>query len=177
MPETTEKVISGNGQLADSDYLDVVSFVGTTKDGSPIKIEVKNAINLENINWDLKEKNEVVQAVTFEGTYLDTDLESGDKTEPWTITYPTGVTSGSRDASKIVLGEGKFYIGTTYVGLTRDGGSFTVERTYRNITADGDPGAVKGRISKDEGKPKLTMSMLQVVGNLANKMYPATTIV
>lgn len=168
-----DKTIIGNGQISDSDYHDVVSFVGMTKGGDAIKIEVFNAINLENINWDLKDKNEVVQTVTFEGCYLDENLDAGDYTEPWKITYPDGVATG-RSAKDIVLGEGKFYIGDTCVGLTRDGGLFTVERTYRGIVADGDKGLVMGRVSKDEGKPKLTMSMLQILSNLL--AYPATTI-
>lgn len=165
-------VITGSSQLTEKDWQDEVKFVGKTKAGQPIMIKVYNAINLENINWDLKEKNEIVQAVTFEGCYLDEDLENGDKTEPWDIIYPGGVNSGKRDATQIMLGEGKFYINDVYVGLTRDGGAFVVERAYRNITADGDPGTVKDRVSKDEGKPKLSVNMLQILGNL-DSIYPA----
>ena len=46
----------------------------------------------------------------------------------------------------IVLGKGVFKIDDNTIGLTRDGGTFTVEYTYRNIEADGDRGPVKGRI-------------------------------
>lgn len=47
------------------------------------------------------------------------------------------------------------------VGLTRGGGSFVVEREYREITADGDPGAVEGRIHQEGGRPKLKLKALQ----------------
>ena len=51
-------------------------------------------------------------------------------------------------ANDIILGDGVFAIGATDVGLTRGGGTLTIEREYRTIEADGDYGPVKGRIRK-----------------------------
>lgn len=49
----------------------------------------------------------------------------------------------------------------TPVGLTRGGGAFKVEREFRDINADNDPGRVYGRISKEGGKPTLSFKALQ----------------
>ena len=48
-----------------------------------------------------------------------------------------------------------------YIGLTRGGGSFVVEREYREIKADEDPGPVEGRIVQEGGRPKLKLKTLQ----------------
>lgn len=79
-------VISGTGKIQDADY-HTVTFEGETKDGREVIIEVKNAINLENINWELKDKDQIVDTVTFEGTY---DPEAADEfDENWTVKYKT----------------------------------------------------------------------------------------
>jgi hypothetical protein len=79
--------------------------------------------------------------------------------------------------SDIILGDGVFAIGGTTVGLTRGGGSFAVEREYREIEADGDYGPVKGRIRKIRSVAKLTFSALELSpANLA-KFFPATKVV
>lgn len=75
----------------------------------------------------------------------------------------------------IILGEGVFAIGGTDVALTRGGGQFTVERTYREILADGDYGPVKGRIKKTSSRAKLAMNALELLPANLPKMYPATT--
>jgi len=72
----------------------------------------------------------------------------------------------------IILGEGVFSIGSTAIALTRGGGRFSIERTYRPIEADGDLGPVKGRIRKIGSVAKLTLNALEIVpANLA-KFYP-----
>lgn len=76
----------------------------------------------------------------------------------------------------IVLGDGVFSIGATPVGLTRGGGSFTIEREYRQIEADGDRGPVKGRIRKIKGIAKLAMNALELLPANLQKMYPAVTV-
>lgn len=76
----------------------------------------------------------------------------------------------------IILGNGTFYIGTTAVGITRGGGQFTVERTYRDITADGDRGSIKDRIAIDESRAKLKMNLLEIVQDNLPKMYPGTVV-
>ncbi len=77
---------------------------------------------------------------------------------------------------KIILGHGTFYIGTIAIAVTRGGGQFTVERTFRDIAADGDKGSVKGRVVLDESRAKLKMNLLEIVAENLPKMYPATKI-
>lgn len=79
-------------------------------------------------------------------------------------------------ADKIILGHGTFYIGANAVAVTRGGGQFTVERAYRDITADGDKGSVKGRVVLDESRAKLKMNLLEIVATNLPKMYPATKL-
>lgn len=76
----------------------------------------------------------------------------------------------------IILGDGVFLINGTAVGLTRGGGQFVVEREYRTIEADGDYGAVKGRVRKIRSTAKLTLNALELSpANLA-KFFPATNV-
>lgn len=155
-------VYTGAGQVAASDFR-YVKWVGKTKSGLPVQIELPEAICRSNPEWTFEEKNETTPAVEFEGVYNDDNLAQDDRTEPWVLTLPEGLTAGN---GEILLGVGKFYIGTSsedaqYVGLTRGGGSFVVEREYRDINADDDPGSVRDRVSKDTGRPKLTLNALQ----------------
>ena len=87
--KTTESgytILRGTGKILDSDYHKVV-FKGETKDGREVEIGVENAINLENINWELKDKDQIIDTVTFEGTY---DPEAEDAfDENWTVKYKT----------------------------------------------------------------------------------------
>lgn len=73
----------------------------------------------------------------------------------------------------IILGHGGYFVGDVCIGLTRGGGQFVVERTYRKITADGDPGGVVGREVIDESIPKLTTNVLQVINDNIVKFWPA----
>lgn len=162
-------VYTGAGQVALSDYR-YVKWVGRTKAGLPVQIELPDALCRSNPEWTFEEKNETTPEVEFEGVYLDENLEKDDRTEPWILTLPDGLTAGN---GEILLGVGKFYIGTSaedaeYVGLTRGGGSFLVEREFRDINADDDPGSVKGRISKDTGRPKLKLTALQWLSKVSN---------
>ena len=74
--------------IEDSDYINVVSFTGETKSGKQVHIEVYNAINLENIDWELVDKEEVVPEINYTGTYL----EGNRKEEPWKVDYAVGDT-------------------------------------------------------------------------------------
>ena len=67
----------------------------------------------------------------------------------------------------ILLAHGIYKVDDVLVGLTRDGGQFTVEYTHRPIVADGDRGLVKGRVTRDEAKPKLTINHLEVLTEFA----------
>ena len=154
-------VYTGAAQVTADDYR-YIKWVGKTKGGKPIQIVLPDAICLSNIDWKFEEKNDTTAEVELEGVYLDENLAKGDLTEPWEMTAD-GVTEG---AGEIILDVGKFYIGKTaedaqMVALTRGGGSFVVEREFRKINADGDPGGVKGRIEKVAGVPKLKLVALQ----------------
>ena len=132
----------GTGKVVSADFKEV-SWVGTTKGGNAITIKLSNAINMGNLEWTVAEKSDVVQAIEFQACYDNSDNASTSTMEPWTIEIDGTVTAG---ASEIVLGAGVFYIGQTAVALTRGGGSFNVEREFREINADGDRGAVKNRV-------------------------------
>ena len=86
--ETTEvdsgTKVTGKGQISDDDYHEKVSFVGKTKAGKRVVIEIENAINLENLDLTLADKDEVVAALTYIGCYEE---ESPEGYEPWSITY------------------------------------------------------------------------------------------
>lgn len=79
-------------------------------------------------------------------------------------------------ADEIVLGHGVFAIGATDIGLTRGGGAFSVEREIREITADGDYGPVKGRMSLDREVATLTVNALKFDPADLSKLYPALTV-
>lgn len=172
-------VYTGAGQVLDTDVR-YIKWVGKTKGGLSVQIELERAFCRSNPEWTFEEKNETTPALEFEGLYTDEQLANDDRTEPWKLTLPEGLQPGN---AEILLGVGKFYIGTKaedaeLVGLTRGGGSFIVEREYRDINADDDPGSVAGRISKDTARPKLTLNVLQWLSKVS-KLYacitPATT--
>lgn len=162
--------IKGTGKIVTADYANV-KFTGKTKDGQAIKITLKNAINLEDIDLSIKEKDEVVAKLTFTGCYTNTDATQSDSNldEPWEIEY-TAAESGTASGT-IMLGTGVFSIGDTDVALCRGGGEFKTGRTYRKITADGDRGYVKDRIVMDGSEPTLTMNVLTFLGNMSS-MFP-----
>lgn len=167
---------TGSGAIADSDYK-YVKWVGKTKAGKAVTIEIPKAICLSNPDWTFAEKDETVPEVEFSAVYSDENLANGDRTEPWSIELADGTTAGN---DEILLGVGKFYIGTSStdasaVGLTRGGGSFVVERTYREINADEDPGPVEGRIIQDEGRPKLKLNALQWITKIPTLYAGMTT--
>lgn len=162
-------VITGAAQVLDSDVR-YIKWVGKTKSGLPVQIELEKAFCNSNPDWKFEEKNDTTAELEFEGLYDDEKLEKDDLTEPWKLTLPDGLTAGN---GEIVLDVGRFYIGTSAedavkVGLTRGGGSFVVERAYREINADDDPGKVAGRIDKTEGRPKLKLTALQWLSKVSN---------
>jgi hypothetical protein len=80
-------------------------------------------------------------------------------------------------ADKILLGYGVVSIGSTPIGLTRGGSSFTVEREIREIEADGDRGPVKGRLVIDREVAKLNVNALELFNAVdMNKYYPGLSI-
>lgn len=82
--ETKKTIITGTGKISDTDYSEFVKFTGVTKAGKETVIKIKNAINLENIDWSLVDKDEVVSAVTYTGCYEE---DSPEDFEPWEIEF------------------------------------------------------------------------------------------
>lgn len=73
--------MTGKTDIEEADY-QTVKWTGKTKEGKAVIITVNNAINLENIEWELADKDEVIHALTYVGTY-----EEGSKVEPWDVEY------------------------------------------------------------------------------------------
>lgn len=154
----------GTGEVISADFK-AVKWIGKTKGGQDVIIELENAINMGNIEWTMAEKNDVVPNVEFQACYDNTDEASTSTVEPWSITVDSSTSAG---ASEIILGAGTFYIGTTAIGLTRGGGSFNVEREYREINADGDRGAVKNRVVMESSRAKLSFNALTMLTRLTD---------
>ena len=156
--------ITGTGVVASGDFKEV-KWVGLTKGGNAITIKLFNAINKGNIDWTIAEKNDIVPQVEFEACYDNTNEAASSTEEPFEICINGSLVSG---ADEIVLGAGKFYINNTLVALSRGGGKFTVEREYREINADGDRGAVKGRVVMESSRPKMQLNALTMLSNLTS---------
>lgn len=73
--------VTGKVEIIDSDY-NTVKWTGKTKQGKNVIITLKNAINFENLDWSLVDKDEVIQALTYVGTY-----EEGSTVEPWEVEF------------------------------------------------------------------------------------------
>lgn len=78
--------ITAKDDIQDEDYNDVVTWTGKTKSGRDVIITLQNAINLENIDWTMQDKNEIVPALTYTAAYTE-----GSKSEPWKIEYVDAV--------------------------------------------------------------------------------------
>lgn len=81
--------ITGDHTIKDSDYQDTVNWTGKTREGKPVKITLKNAINLENIEWEMKDKDEVVPKLTYEACFEEGKQEE----EPWEINWGVATTA------------------------------------------------------------------------------------
>lgn len=160
----------GTGVIADSDYKDIVKWVGKTKSGKKATIIIKDAINLGNIDWTMADKDEVIAQIVMTATYSNTDETATDTKEPWEVEIEGEKVDAG--AAGILLGVGIFCINDVKVGLNRGGGKFMVERAFRQIVADGDRGPVKGRITIDESKASLTMNAMQILTNM-KELYTA----
>lgn len=78
--------IEGTTTIKDSDYQDSVTWTGKTREGKAVKITIKNAINLENIDWEMQDKSEVINKLTYNACFIEGELDK----EPWEISW--GVT-------------------------------------------------------------------------------------
>lgn len=86
--DPAKDVVTGASDVADSDYV-TVAWTGTTKAGKEVYIELSNAINLENFEWEMADKEEIVPELTYTAAYL----ESARTTEPWKIEFATSAAS------------------------------------------------------------------------------------
>jgi hypothetical protein len=77
----TGTLITALNTIVTGDYKDV-EFRGQTIEGKKVIIKLKNAINLENIEWELKDKEEVISKVTYTATYTE-----GSTTVPFEVAY------------------------------------------------------------------------------------------
>nr|DAN52611.1 MAG TPA: major tail protein [Caudoviricetes sp.] len=78
----TNTKVTGKTDISTEDYK-TVKWTGKTKQGKGVIITLKNAINLENLDWTLQDKDEVIQALTYVGTYDEDDMEN----EPWDVEF------------------------------------------------------------------------------------------
>lgn len=167
--------IKGTGIVTAADFKDVV-FTGKTKGGKSVVITLKDAINKDNIDWQMVEKDDTVAALTFTGTYSNTNAmvsAAADYEEPWSISYAGAAADDASDC--ILLGAGVVSIDGVDVALTRGGSQFTVEREFRDINADGDRGTVKGRVVMDGSVATLTVNALTFLTSMAT-VYSAISV-
>ena len=78
----TKNTMTGTLAIAAGDHNDV-KWVGKTKDGKAVTINVENAINMSNLEWSLEDKNEVVPSIEFTATYD----EATRNTAPWSVEF------------------------------------------------------------------------------------------
>ncbi|MBA4687245.1 MAG: hypothetical protein H2184_08825 [Candidatus Galacturonibacter soehngenii] len=85
--ETSEKydIIKAKNYIELEDYIDNVTWVGTLSGSEePVIIQIYNAINSDGLTLTTADKAEAVIAMTFNGHYKDSDLD----TPPFAIYYP-----------------------------------------------------------------------------------------
>lgn len=152
----------GSGVIKDTDFKKV-KWEGKNKAGKAVKIELENAINMGDIDWTFKDKDDTVAELVFTATYDNTDEASNSTKEPWTLE----VEGADAGAGEILLGAGVLSIGSTAVALSRGGGKFNVKREYREINADGDRGPVKGRINMDGSVATLSINALTILAKVS----------
>ncbi|KNY24846.1 carboxypeptidase-like regulatory domain-containing protein [Pseudobacteroides cellulosolvens] len=85
--DTAKDVLTAAADVSATDY-NTVSFTGRNLEGKQVYIEVKDAINLENINWELVDKEEVISELNYTGTYDP----AARTTEPWKVEFAKGTT-------------------------------------------------------------------------------------
>ena len=90
--DTTTKegytIIRGTNGIDDENDYHKVSFKGKTKDGRECEVAIDEAINLENLEWEFKDKN--LPFISVEAAFEGVEDEEDDGTdEGWSITYKT----------------------------------------------------------------------------------------
>lgn len=81
----THDTITGNSEIAITDYLTNITYIGTISGSAlPIIIQVSNAINLQGLTLASEDKNEGTMEALFTGHYLPTTQDK----VPFTIYNP-----------------------------------------------------------------------------------------
>jgi hypothetical protein len=78
----TANVLEATDNIDPTDYV-TVKWIGQTKDGRDVIITLNNAINMDNIDLTMTDKEEIVASVTYTGTYDESDRLA----EPWSIEW------------------------------------------------------------------------------------------
>ncbi len=78
----TKNTMTSTLIIAEGDYNDV-KWVGKTKDGKAVTINIKDALNMSNLEWTLEDKNEVVPSLEFTACYDETSRD----TPPWNVEF------------------------------------------------------------------------------------------
>ena len=167
--------IKGTGIVQTTDFREVV-WTGKTKNGKAVTITLPNAINLNNIDLTMVEKDDTVAQLVFSAAYNNPDhmvSTAGDYEEPWTIQWAGG--SSDAPSGTILLGAGAVSIAGVDVALTRGGSQFVVEREFREINADGDRGVVKDRVVMDASRATLTLNALTFLTHMPDS-FPAISV-
>jgi|LGVF01.2.fsa_nt_gb hypothetical protein len=74
--------VTGKADIEEVDF-NAVKFTGVTKEGKSIIIDLTDAINLENLDWPLLDKDEVVAELTYTAAYDPATRN----VEPWKIDF------------------------------------------------------------------------------------------
>ena len=77
-----DDIMTSTLTIVEGDYNEV-TWTGKTKDGKPVVITVENAMNLDNLEWKLEDKNEVVPSIGFTAHYDETTRD----TPPWNVAF------------------------------------------------------------------------------------------
>ena len=79
--------VTGKADVEDTDYNDTITWTGKTTSGRSVVITIENAINLENIDWGLVDKEEIISALMYTAAY-----DPATRTiEPWDIVFTDAV--------------------------------------------------------------------------------------
>ncbi len=89
--KTKYKVIKGRNYVADKDYIDNVTWVGTLAGyDDPICIQVFNALNEDGFKLTVADKSEGKISCTFYGYNDVDDVQDGVVAPPFAVWYPKG---------------------------------------------------------------------------------------
>jgi hypothetical protein len=94
--DAAKNVLTGVLSVSDSDYQSTVKWTGYTKAGKAVVIILQNAINMENIEWETKDKEEIINKATYTAAFLS----NARTTEPWSVEFAK---TASGDATAPVM--------------------------------------------------------------------------